>query len=187
MPQLRLPILIVEDSPEDYEALVRAFAKVGIPNPVYRFSYGEDAYDFLKQRGRYFKHGAEERPGLLILDLNLPGTDGLRVLRGIREDEALRAIPVIILSTSSNFREIESCYLAGANSYMVKPSSPAEFVEAIRKLKEFWLEAATLPALAESAKVVVPKPPVPGRQPDPDEPAGPPTTAPPRLTRREAD
>lgn len=157
MQQLRLPILIVEDSPEDYEALVRAFAKVGIPNPVYRFSYGEDAYDFLKQRGRYFKHGAEERPGLLILDLNLPGTDGLRVLRGIREDPALRAIPVIVLSTSSSGREIEQCYLAGANSYMVKPSSPADFVEVIRRFKEFWLEAATLPAKPETIDVVVPK------------------------------
>lgn len=157
MQQLRLPILIVEDSPEDYEALVRAFAKVGIPNPVYRFSYGEDAYDFLKQRGRYFKHGIEERPGLLILDLNLPGTDGLRVLRGIREDPSLRAIPVIVLSTSSSAREIESCDLAGANSYMVKPSSPEDFVEMIRRFKEFWLEAATLPAKSGAASVVIPQ------------------------------
>jgi CheY-like chemotaxis protein len=165
MPQHRLPILIVEDSPEDYEALVRAFAKVGISNPVYRFSYGEDAYDFLKQRGRYFKHGAEERPGVMILDLNLPGTDGLRVLRGIREDPGLRAIPVIVLSTSSNAREIEACYLAGANSYMVKPSSPADFVEGIRRFKEFWLDAATLPGKADAPDVVVTKGATPGRQP----------------------
>src|SRR5690606_1027899 len=84
-------------------------------------------------------------------------TDGLRVLRGIREDPALRAIPVIVLSTSSSAREIESCYLAGANSYMVKPSSPEDFVEMIRRFKDFWLEAATLPAKADSVSVVVPK------------------------------
>ncbi len=151
------PVVIVEDSPEDYEALVRAFAKAGISHPVYRFSYGEDAFDFLKQRGRFFKHGAEDHPGILILDLNLPGTDGLRILKAIREDPALRAIPVIVLSTSSNAREIEHCYLAGANSYMVKPSSPNEFVEAIRRFKEFWLEVATLPSKPESLDVVVPK------------------------------
>src|SRR5262245_9769427 len=81
--QATLPILIVEDSPEDFEAAVRAFSKAKVPNPIYRFSYGEDAFDFLKQRGRYFKHGAEARPGLLILDLNLPGTDGLKLLQEI--------------------------------------------------------------------------------------------------------
>ena len=155
--QLKLPVLIVEDSPEDYEALVRAFAKAGISNPVYRFSYGEDAFDFLKQRGRFFKHDAEERPGILILDLNLPGTDGLRVLKSIREDPALRAIPVIVLSTSSNAREIENCYLAGANSYIVKPSSPDELFEVIRRLKEYWLEVVTLPSKPDTLEVVVPK------------------------------
>lgn len=173
--QVKLPILIVEDSPEDYEALVRAFAKAGISNPVYRFSYGEDAFDFLKQRGRFFKHGAEERPGVLILDLNLPGTDGLRVLRSIREDPALRAIPVIVLSTSSNAREIENCYLAGANSYIVKPASPADFVEAVRRFKEFWLEVATLPSKPESLEVVVPRT-------EPVPPAGP--AQGPRITGR---
>src|SRR4051812_4374960 len=112
--QSTLPILIVEDSPEDFEALVRAFSKAKVSNPVYRFSYGEDAFDFLKQRGRYFRHGAESRPGLLILDLNLPGTDGLKMLQEIRGDPALRVIPIIIFSTSSNPQEIEACYHAGA-------------------------------------------------------------------------
>jgi CheY-like chemotaxis protein len=155
--QSMLPILIVEDSPEDFEAAVRAFSKAKVPNPIYRFSYGEDAFDFLKQRGRYFKHGAEARPGLLILDLNLPGTDGLKMLQEIRADPALKAIPVIVFSTSNSAREIEACYLAGANSYIVKPSNPEDLFEVIRRLKDYWLEVVTLPSKPESPDVVVPK------------------------------
>lgn len=154
--QTTLPILIVEDSPEDFEALVRAFSKAKVPNPIYRFSYGEDAFDFLKQRGRYFKHGAESRPGLLILDLNLPGTDGLKVLQEIRADPLLKTIPVLVFSTSSSAREIEECYLAGANSYLVKPSSPDELFEVVRRLKDYWLEVVTLPSKGETPDVVVP-------------------------------
>jgi CheY-like chemotaxis protein len=155
--QSTLPILIVEDSPEDFEAAVRAFNKANVPNPIYRFSYGEDAFDFLKQRGRYFKHGEESRPGVLILDLNLPGTDGLKMIQEIRADAALRAIPIIVFSTSSSAREIEACYLAGANSYIVKPSTPEELFEVIRRFKDYWLEVVTLPSKPDSLEVVVPK------------------------------
>src|SRR5690606_9684275 len=119
MPQSNLPILIIEDSPEDYEAIVRALGKLGVANPIYRFSYGEDAFDFLKHRGPFFKHGAETRPGLLILDLNLPERSGHEVLRQIRSDPALELIPVVVLSSSANLREAERCYQAGANSYIV--------------------------------------------------------------------
>jgi len=157
MPQSTLPIVVVEDSPEDYEAIVRAFLKAKVPNPIYRFSYGEDAFDFLKQRGRYFKHDAETRPGLIILDLNLPGTDGLKVLKEIRHDSLLQSIPVIVLSTSSSHREIEACYRAGANSYVVKPSDAAEFNEAIRRISQYWLEAVTLPAKPDNLEIVTPK------------------------------
>jgi CheY-like chemotaxis protein len=157
MPQSTLPIVVIEDSPEDYEAVVRAFLKAKIANPIYRFSYGEDAFDFLKQRGRYFKHDAETRPGLIILDLNLPGTDGLRVLHEIRQDKILRTIPVIVLSTSSSHREIEACYQAGANSYVVKPSDAAEFNEAIRRIGQYWLEAVTLPSKPDNLDIVTPK------------------------------
>jgi CheY-like chemotaxis protein len=153
-----LPILIVEDSPEDFEAAVRAFSKAKVPNPIYRFSYGEDAFDFLKQRGRYFKHGAESRPGLLILDLNLPGTDGLKMLQEIRADPALKAIPVIVFSTSNSPREIEACYESGANSYIVKPSNPEDLCEVVRRLKDYWLEVVTLPAKPDSPDIVVPRP-----------------------------
>jgi CheY-like chemotaxis protein len=155
MSQSNLPILIVEDSPEDYEALVRALGKLGVANPIYRFSYGEDAFDFLKHRGPFFKHGAETRPGLLILDLNLPERSGHDFLKQIRADPALGLIPVVVLSSSSNMREIERCYQAGANSYIVKPSGSAQFAEAIRRIKEYWLDTVSLPA-GETQVVVTP-------------------------------
>lgn len=164
MSQSNLPILIIEDSPEDYEAIVRALGKLKVANPIYRFSYGEDAFDFLKQRGRFFKHGSETRPGLLILDLNLPERDGLTILRQVREDPLLKAIPIVVLSSSSNIREIEACYLAGANSYIVKPSGFGEFHEVIRRVKEYWLESVTLPAKPDNLDVVVPKAAQPAAQ-----------------------
>lgn len=140
-----LPILIIEDSPEDFEAIVRALTKAGVVNPVYRFSYGEDAFDFLKQRGRFFKNGDETRPALILLDLNLPGSDGLKVLQAVRADDSLRAIPVIVLSTSSDSKGVEDCYLAGANSYITKPAGPEQLYDVVRKLKEYWLEMVLLP------------------------------------------
>jgi CheY-like chemotaxis protein len=79
------------------------------------------------------------------------------MLQEIRADPILKAIPVIIFSTSSSAREIEACYLAGANSYIVKPSSPDELFDVIRRLKEYWLEVVTLPSKPESLEVVVPK------------------------------
>jgi CheY-like chemotaxis protein len=161
MPQSNLPILIVEDSPEDYEAIVRALGKLGVPNPIYRFSYGEDAFDFLKHRGPFFKHGAETRPGLLILDLNLPERSGHEVLKQIRQDPALELIPVVVLSSSTNVREAERCYQNGANAYIVKPSGATEFTEVIRRIKEFWLDTTTLPTRPDTPEVVVPAPKAP--------------------------
>lgn len=139
------PILIIEDSGEDYEALTRAFAKAGATNLFYRFSYGEDALGLLKRRGRFFDHDEESQPGMVLLDLNLPGATGHRVLQEIRADTHLATIPVIVLSSSSDLREIEACYKAGANCYVHKPASPDEFVKAILRLKEFWLDTAVLP------------------------------------------
>lgn len=136
-------ILVVEDSEEDYETLIRAFQKSGVANPVIRCADGDEALDFLYHRGRF----ADEKrlPGIILLDLNLPGTDGYTVLESIKRDDRLRIIPVIVLTCSSDPNDIDRCYASGANTYIQKPVSFDGFLEAIRRLKEYWFEIAILP------------------------------------------
>lgn len=138
------PLLLVEDSPEDFEATVRALRKAGLANPIVRCEDGDDALDFLHRRGRYAEASAP-RPGIVLLDLNLPGTDGREVLAEIKGDPALRSIPVVILTTSTDERDVERCYIAGANSYVKKPVDLDGFMRAIQRLKEFWFEIVIVP------------------------------------------
>src|SRR5438105_2527750 len=99
---LEHPILLVEDSPEDYQATVRAFQKAGLANPIFRCASGDDALDYLHRRGAYADPGRSPRPGVILLDLNLPGTDGREVLAEVKADARLKAIPVIVLTTSAD-------------------------------------------------------------------------------------
>lgn len=137
-------ILIVEDSPEDYDTTIRAFKKVGMKNKVIRFEMGDDCLDYLFKRGKY---ESEEivLPSLIMLDLNLPGTDGREVLKILKLDLKLKKIPVIVLTTSNDVRDIEKCYQLGANSYIQKPVGFDGFINAITKLKEYWFEISIIP------------------------------------------
>jgi CheY-like chemotaxis protein len=139
------PILLIEDSPEDYEATVRGLRKAGFSNQVYRCEDGEDALDFLHRRGAYAEPGRAKRPAMILLDLNLPGTDGRDVLVEIKRDPKLRTIPVVVLTTSRHERDIQTCYDAGANSYIQKPVRLQEFMRAIERLKAYWFEVVILP------------------------------------------
>ena len=137
-------ILIVEDSPEDYDTTLRAFKKVGMKNKVIRFEMGDECLDYLFGRGEY--EGKKiVLPGLIMLDLNLPGTDGRDVLKIIKSDLELKKIPVVVLTTSNDINDIEKCYLLGANSYIQKPVDFEGFINAITKLKEYWFEISILP------------------------------------------
>ena len=139
-----LPILVVEDSAEDFMALGRAFRKHALQNPVLRCADGDQALEYLQGYG---KHPAWPKvlPAIVLLDLNMPGTDGRAVLDILKHDPHLRSIPVIIFSTSSNSRDIEDCYRLGANSYLTKPIAYAELEEKIRLIITYWLEASELP------------------------------------------
>lgn len=139
------PILLVEDSPEDYEATVRALRRAGLANPILRCEDGDEALDFLHRRGRYADPATAPRPGIILLDLNLPGTDGREVLAEVKADPQLRPIPVVILTTSTDERDVERCYHAGANSYIKKPVDLDGFMRAIQRLKEFWFEIVIVP------------------------------------------
>lgn len=138
-------ILVVEDSPEDYETTVRAMRRAGLGNPIARCEDGDEALDYLFQRGRYGGAAAPARPGIVLLDLNLPGTDGREVLVEVKSDEDLRRIPVIVLTTSTDARDIDRSYRAGANSYVRKPVDLDGFVVAIQRLKDFWFDVVVLP------------------------------------------
>lgn len=137
-------ILIVEDSDDDFLATIRAFKKANLLNPIQRCSNGDQALDYLFQRGEFTSDSAP-RPGLVLLDLNLPGTDGREVLSLMKSAPGLRRIPVIVLTTSDAKEDIHRCYDAGANSYVKKPVDLVGFVEAMARLKEYWLGVAVLP------------------------------------------
>ncbi len=136
------PILLVEDSPEDFETTQRAFRRSGLKNPIFRCADGDEALDFLFRRGR---HAGAPPPGVILLDLNLPGTDGREVLSEIKADPELKQIPVIVLTTSSDDRDVAACYKAGANSYIQKPVDLDGFMRAIERLNDYWFEVVILP------------------------------------------
>ncbi len=139
------PILLVEDSPEDAEATLRAFSRAHLANPVRHCTDGDDALDYLFRRGAYADPATSPRPAVVLLDLNLPGTDGREVLAEIKADASLKTIPVIVLTTSTDRRDIDACYRAGANSYVKKPVNLEGFLSAIRRMSEFWFDVAVLP------------------------------------------
>ncbi len=137
-------ILMVEDSEDDYEATMRAFKKVSLHNPVVWCRSGRDALDLLKREGAHrITNGPH--PGLILLDLNMPGLDGRKTLQLIKEDGRLKKIPVIILTTSTDERDVQDCYQMGANTYVQKPVSFDGLIEAIKRLKAYWFEIALLP------------------------------------------
>lgn len=148
MKQPTHPILLIEDSPEDTEAMRRAFKRAGLANPIQHCMDGDDALDFLLQRNQYAEAGKAPRPGIILLDLNLPGTDGREVLAQIKQNESLMQIPVVVLTTSSDERDIDKCYKLGANSYVMKPVDFNGFLQAIQRLSDYWFEVVILPKRA---------------------------------------
>jgi CheY-like chemotaxis protein len=138
-------ILIVEDSPSDYESIARAFKKLGIKNVVYHCESGEQALDFLYRRKNYSDAKNSPRPSVILLDLNLPGTSGSDVLKEIKNDPALKSIPIVVLTTSGSEKDIRECYQSGANSYMIKPSNWGDFFKMMESFKSYCLESASLP------------------------------------------
>ena len=138
-------ILLVEDSEDDYEATIRAFKKADIHNPVAWCRSGKEALDFLHQEGAYQKDRKEQHPDLVLLDLNMPGIDGRKTLQLIKEDNDLKKIPVVILTTSGDERDIQACYQMGANSYVQKPVNFDGLIEAVKRIKGYWFDTALLP------------------------------------------
>jgi len=138
-------ILVVEDSPEDWLIMQLAIGRSNLKNEITRVADGEAALDYLYRRGDWADPSKAPRPGIILLDLNLPGTDGHEVLSEIKSDPKLRAIPVVVLTTSTDERDIESCYAHGANSYITKPVDMEGLFTAIARLRDYWFEIVVLP------------------------------------------
>lgn len=144
-------ILIVEDSDEDFYATNRALTTSGVANSIHRCIDGEQALDYLFQRGAYNSFNAP-RPNIILLDLNMPRINGKAVLHEIKASSNVCNIPVVIFTTSTDDMDIDQCYKLGANSYIQKPISLEKFVESIRMLKEYWFEIVILPKKDDNAK-----------------------------------
>ncbi|HCA26961.1 MAG TPA: two-component system response regulator [Betaproteobacteria bacterium] len=133
-------ILLVEDNPDDEVLTLRALKKNNIPNEVAVVRDGAEAVDFIFGEGAYASRDARHLPEVVLLDLKLPKLSGLDVLRRIRESESTRFLPVVVLTTSVEDRDVSDSYALGANSYIRKPVSFDQFTEAVRQLGCYWLD-----------------------------------------------
>ena len=141
------PLLVVEDNDEDFVVFMDFLQDMNVQQPVYRCVDGDDALDFLLGEGSYQDQNPKIKPSVVLLDLNLPGTDGREVLEQIKEDERFKKIPVVIFTTSSNPQDIDFCYQNGANGYLVKPIDFEQMRCRIQAFVDFWLNENTLPQL----------------------------------------
>ena len=132
-------ILLVEDNPDDVELTLHAFQKHNLVNYVHVVRDGAEALDFLFCTGAYKNRRIENSPSLVLLDLKLPKVDGLEVLRRMKADPRNRMIPVVMLTSSREDRDITESYRLGVNSYIVKPVNFEQFTEAVRQLGLYWL------------------------------------------------
>jgi CheY-like chemotaxis protein len=136
MTQLR-PILLAEDSPEDVELVCAALKKNNLANEVVVARDGAEALDFLYRRGKFQSHNAG-LPIVMFLDLKMPKVDGLEVLRQMKSDDALRVIPVVMLTSSREEADLVKSYRLGVNAYVVKPVDFQHFVDAVKQAGRFW-------------------------------------------------
>lgn len=130
-------ILLVEDDLKDVELTITALNEYNLANDVLVVRDGADALDYLYRRGK-FADEAAGNPIVILLDLKMPKVDGMQVLRQIKTDKDLQMIPVVILTSSRESRDLESCYQLGVNAYVVKPVKFMEFVDAVRQIGVFW-------------------------------------------------
>ena len=130
-------ILLAEDNPKDVELTLTSLAEHNLANEVVVARDGEEALDYLFRRGR-FALRAEGNPAVVLLDLKMPKVDGLEVLRRIKSDEKLKTVPVVMLTSSREERDLVESYRLGINAYVVKPVGFEQFVAAVRQVGVFW-------------------------------------------------
>lgn len=138
-------ILIVDDSPKDIELTISALGEKNLANEVAIAEDGEEALDYLYKRGKFvdYDHG---NPAVILLDIKMPKMNGIEVLKHIRSNPEFKSIPVIMVTSSGEERDLVESYKLGANAYVVKPVDIAQFIDAIKVLGQFWVVINQLPS-----------------------------------------
>jgi len=141
----QVEILLAEDNPKDAEMTQRALRKHNLGNRVFWVKDGAEALDFIFCRGVYASRDAAWPPKLVLLDLKMPKVDGIEVLRQVKADERMRAIPVVVMTSSNEERDVTESYRLGVNSYIVKPIDFAAFLEVVAKIGLYWILTNRVP------------------------------------------
>jgi two-component system response regulator len=142
-------ILLVEDNPTDAELAIRALKKSNLANKLVWVKDGAEALDFIFATGTYATRSVENGPQVILLDLRLPKVDGMEVLRRVKNDARTRAIPVVVLTSSKEDRDVAESYKLGVNSYISKPVEFDEFAKTVAELGLYWLLVNRPPCMAK--------------------------------------
>ncbi|PJJ84881.1 response regulator [Mucilaginibacter auburnensis] len=136
---MEIELLLVEDNISDAELTIRSLKKVGLANTMLHVKDGAEALDYIFSKGEYVDRNSIKNPKLILLDIKMPKVDGIEVLRQIKNNEATRNIPVVIMTSSKEEQDIITSYSLGANSYIVKPVNFEGFCKAVADLGSYWL------------------------------------------------
>jgi len=146
-------ILIADDREDDVLLMQRSLEKAGVTNPLQVVHNGEETIAYLRGEGRFSNRAEYPLPALLLLDLKMPRKDGFEVLEWIRQESAIRALRIIVLTSSENIRDVSRAYELGANSFLVKPMDFENAVELARFVKDYWLRMDKAPPMARPPKL----------------------------------
>jgi len=134
-----IEIVLVEDNPDDAELTIRALKKNNIFNSLIHLKDGAEALEFLSCTGKFSDRSPNVNPKIILLDLKMPKVNGIEVLRRIKSDEQTRSIPVVVLTSSKEDPDVQTCYQLGVNSYIVKPVGFENFTKAVSELGMYWI------------------------------------------------
>ena len=144
-----ITILMADDDPDDRQLTQEALEEGRLINEIRFVEHGEELLEYLRRQGKYADPASSPRPGLILLDLNMPRKDGRAVLKDIKSDPALRTIPVVVLTTSKADEDVYRSYDLGVNSYIVKPVTFEALVDILQTLEKYWFEIVELPPAKE--------------------------------------
>ena len=143
-----IEVLLVEDNPNDAELTLNALRRRHLADHILHVQDGEEALEFLRREGRYAGQETEHALKVVLLDLKMPKMDGLKVLRAMKSDPCIREIPVVMLTSSREDRDLDEAYRLGANSYIVKPVEFDNYSETVSELGHYWLSLNQTPPAA---------------------------------------